>query len=84
MLSERGVARDAGGEEKAPCVCTSLCSGVQVCVLCCQREELIEMPEVKREHPVSAPLWSHHMDKEGRIQDREQLLHAIFKGVRLH
>ena len=47
-----------------------------------RRETLPPRPEVKRASPVSPQRWSYHMDKEGRVHDKNELLQAIFKGVR--
>ena len=47
-----------------------------------RREKLPPRPEVKRAGPVSPQRWSYHMDQEGRVQNRSELMHAIFRGVR--
>lgn len=53
------------------------------CVVCLlyQREKLPPRPDVVRAGSVSPQRWSYHMDTEGRVQNKEELMQAIFKGV---
>ena len=50
------------------------------CIFSIVQRDLPPRPDVKRSDPVSPQLWSYHMDKEGRVEDLEELKHAIFKG----
>ena len=46
-----------------------------------QREKLPPRPDVKRGSPVSPQRWSYHMDQDGRVQEKQELIKAVFKGV---
>ena len=58
------------------------CIQISVYHLSFQREKLPERQNVSRSQPLSQQVWQSHLDGEGRVCNKPQLMEAIFKGVR--